>query len=536
MKVVEYLLRTLEGMGVRHIFGNPGTTELPLVRAAGHRERIRYVVALSEVSAVPMADGFARASRSLGVVNLHVAPGLGNGMGGLYTASIAQSPLLVLVGAQDTRFTHTQPILHGPLREMAAPVTKAVIELTSAHNAAFNVRRAIRLALTPPTGPVALLCPPDILETDIADEPQRIEPPALAGLAPDDVARCADLLAGARSVGIIVTEDVHWAGAGAAVDTLAASLDAPVYTVPYAGIIPVATTSRFNAGSLSPNRKGIATRLAGHDCLLTLGGRGFRTTLFAEADFPQVKIWLGADPQVLAADGEFAFARLCDLGAAVPAIAREIGVRRKPPSASRWSGRAPVDLPPPADALHPSRAIHALLRAFRGAFWVDESGLSVSDMRQWIEAGPGEYVTNGSGGIGWGLPAAAGIAIGHPDRQVVAVIGDGSALYASEALWSAAHHGARLLLVVLSNRRYATLNEAASRLVGTDDVELFRLEPPALDFGGLARLYGYRHHRVEREADLTTLLDTWAGRVDACTLLELVIEPALKPVTAARHF
>ena len=94
MKISEFLLQTLEHNGVSHIFGNPGTTELPLVKACEQGKKLKYVVALSEVSAVPMADGYARATRSLGVVNLHVAPGLGNGMGTLYTAGIAGTPLL----------------------------------------------------------------------------------------------------------------------------------------------------------------------------------------------------------------------------------------------------------------------------------------------------------------------------------------------------------------------------------------------------------------------------------------------------------
>src|SRR5512146_3194530 len=114
MKVSEFLLRTLEKNGVRCIFGNPGTTEIRLVKACERRGKPHYVVTLSEVAAVPMADGYARATRSLGVVNLHVAPGLGNGMGNLYTAGIAGTPLLVLVGGQDRRFLHTHPILWGP--------------------------------------------------------------------------------------------------------------------------------------------------------------------------------------------------------------------------------------------------------------------------------------------------------------------------------------------------------------------------------------------------------------------------------------
>ncbi|MGZ8267281.1 MAG: thiamine pyrophosphate-binding protein, partial [Burkholderiales bacterium] len=119
MKVVEFLLDTLERNGVESIFGNPGTTEIPLVRACERRRKLRYVVALSEVAAVPMADGYARARRTLGVVNLHVAPGLGNGMGALYTAGVAGTPLLVLIGGQDRRFLHTQPILWGPVEQMA---------------------------------------------------------------------------------------------------------------------------------------------------------------------------------------------------------------------------------------------------------------------------------------------------------------------------------------------------------------------------------------------------------------------------------
>src|SRR5688572_12995887 len=166
MKAVDFLLQTLEKNGVEVIFGNPGTTEIPLVRACERQGDIRYVVALSEVAAVPMTDGYARATRKLGVVNLHVAPGLGNGMGTLYTAGIAGTPLLVLVGGQDRRFLHTQPILWGPLEQMARAVCKEVYTLNTRYDAAANVRRALRSALTPPYKPVALICPPDLLESD----------------------------------------------------------------------------------------------------------------------------------------------------------------------------------------------------------------------------------------------------------------------------------------------------------------------------------------------------------------------------------
>ena len=176
-----------------------------------------------------------------------------------------------------------------------------------------------------------------------------------------------------------------------------------------------------------------------------------------------------------------------------------------------------------------------LLDRFEDAQWVDESGLSTSDVRQWMRLPAGRYLINGSGGIGWGLPAAVGAAIAQPDRLTVAVIGDGSALYASEALWTAAHCRARLLLIVLSNRRYATLNEAAQRLRGKT-LGAFTLEPPVMDFSGLAALYGCRYASASTEPELIRTLDTLSRPGDCMSVLELKLDPALKPLTASRHF
>src|SRR3954471_5246846 len=203
MKIAELLLQTLEANGVSHIFGNPGTTEIPLVRMCERRRKLKYVVALSEVAAVPMADGYARANRRLGVVNLHVAPGLGNGMGGLYTAGIAQSPLLVLIGGQDRRFLHTQPILWGPLEKMAGSVCKSVFGLNTKSDAMANLRHALRTVMTPPFAPVALICPPDLLEQDVDARAQRINAPLLAALSTQEARRYADTLGRAKAPAFI---------------------------------------------------------------------------------------------------------------------------------------------------------------------------------------------------------------------------------------------------------------------------------------------------------------------------------------------
>src|SRR4051812_17282616 len=150
MKIAELLLQTLEANGVSHIFGNPGTTEIPLVRMCEQRRNLNYIVALSEVAAVPMADGYARSQRRLGVVNLHVAPGLGNGMGALYTAGIAQTPLLVLIGGQDRRFLHTQPILWGPLDKMAGSVFQKIFFPRTPRKPSGTKPKTFRAGVTPP--------------------------------------------------------------------------------------------------------------------------------------------------------------------------------------------------------------------------------------------------------------------------------------------------------------------------------------------------------------------------------------------------
>ena len=534
MKISEYLLQTLEHNGVSHIFGNPGTTELPLVKACEQRKKLKYVVALSEVSAVPMADGYARATRSLGVVNLHVAPGLGNGMGTLYTAGVAGTPLLVLVGGQDRRFLHTNPILWGPVEKMASAVCKAVFVLNTSFDAAANIRRALRSALTPPYGPVALICPPDLLETEIDAKPAAVTPAALAALDKGQVAAYAGFLAGAKSPAIIAAEDVHWdsGGASAELEQLAAALGAPVYAAPYSGVLPISSASTAYAGYLPPSLKQVADKLAPHDALLFVGGRGLRNTLYSEAQLPQRKAWLGHDASAQAPDGEYALATVTNLKSSLGAIAAALGKRKT----KSKPARASLDLPTRnVRVLHPTLAIHALLRRFSNAIWVDESGLSTSDVRQWMQLKAGEYLINGSGGIGWGLAASVGAAIGNGKRQIVAVIGDGSALYASEALWTAEHHGTKILLVILANRRYATLNEAASRLAG-GPLTSFTIEPPVLDFSGLATLYDWRYLAASTETQMDAALAQLGTPLKKNTLLELKLDPALKPVTASRHF
>src|SRR5687767_15526027 len=154
--------------GVQHIFGNPGTTELPLVDYLALDERLQYILGLQEVPVMSMADGFAMASGSLGVVNLHISCGLGNAMGMLYNAYREGTPLLVTAGQQDRRLRFEEPILWGDMVAVARPWTKWAAEVERVEDLPSALRRAMQTALAPPTGPVFLSLPMD-LQMEVAD-------------------------------------------------------------------------------------------------------------------------------------------------------------------------------------------------------------------------------------------------------------------------------------------------------------------------------------------------------------------------------
>src|SRR4029079_1514608 len=158
---IHAFLDLLAGHGVRYIFGNPGTTEMPLNGALVGDRRFQYILGLQEVPVMAMADGFAMASGQIGVVNLHISCGLGNAMGMLYNAFREGTPLLVTAGQQDRRLMFEEPILYGQMVEVTRPWTKWWCEVQRAADIPAAVRRAVQTALTPPTGPVFLSLPVD---------------------------------------------------------------------------------------------------------------------------------------------------------------------------------------------------------------------------------------------------------------------------------------------------------------------------------------------------------------------------------------
>lgn len=258
----EVLLELLRSEGVEYIFGNPGTTELPLMDALLTTPEIRYILALQEASAVAMADGYAQAARKPGFLNLHTAGGLGHGMGNLLNASVSQTPLVVTAGQQDSRHTITDPLLFGDLVQIARPAVKWAMEVTHADQLPVLVRRAFRDATAAPMGPVMLSLPMDVMEEMSAVEigqPSVVDRRSVAGSLDELATRLAAVTPG--KLVIIAGDEIHASDAALEVVALAEALGAPVLGSSWPSRIPFPTSHPLWAGNLPTKATEIAARL-----------------------------------------------------------------------------------------------------------------------------------------------------------------------------------------------------------------------------------------------------------------------------------
>ena len=344
------LLEILRSEGVEYVFGNPGTTELPLMDALLETPDISYILALQEASAVAMADGYAQAAHKPGFLNLHTAGGLGHGMGNLLNASVTQTPLVVTAGQQDSRHTITDPLLFGDLVSIALPAVKWAHEVAHADQLPVLVRRAFHDAYAAPTGPVFLSLPMDVMEEMSGvgiDQPSTIDRRPVAG----SLDRLCEYLAGIAPgrLLIIAGDEVHWSGAAAEVAELAELLGAPVYCSSWPSRIPFPTNHPLWSGKLPHNGREAAALLGRYDAVFALGGKSLITVLYTEGS----AVPPGCDIFQMSAD-------VRDLGRTYPTRLSVVGDIRDslrvlnpvlrqapsppaPPNARRWP-------PPPASA------------------------------------------------------------------------------------------------------------------------------------------------------------------------------------------
>ena len=478
------LLEILRGEGVDRVFGNPGTTELPFLAALSETEDApEYVLGVHEGAVVSMADGYARGTGRPAFVSLHIAAGLANGLIGLLNARRSRTPLVVTAGQQDRRHLQQDPMLSGDLLGLARPAVKAAVDVQHARDLPLAVRRAFALAVRPPAGPVVLSLPMDLFA-----ENSEVEVPARTPTPPPGPAagleRAAVLLGGAARPAIVAGDGVGREDALGALVRVAEACGAPVHHQPMADCLDFPTTHPLYAGALPPRHDAIRAALTPYDCVLIAGAHAFTphhyspgpalpsglTVVQLDSDPGEIGRNFPADAGLVGALGP-SLHRLADLlrervpahtakGRVLRAGEHHTADRDRAESAAR-AAYSPAPLAPWA-------AAHAVARGLPPDAVVVEEAITVGLLlRRLVRLDrPGSYTHTVGGGLGWGIGAAVGRALAEPGRPVVAVLGDGCALFGLQGLWSAARQTVPVLFVVMGNGAYRTLQDTYQAMGG----------------------------------------------------------------------
>ncbi|MFC7048737.1 benzoylformate decarboxylase [Emcibacter nanhaiensis] len=516
--VREEVYRLFRHMGVDRVFGNPGSTELPMFR--DFPEDFDYVLGLQESIVVGMADGYAQARRRPAVVNLHSAAGVGHALGNLFTAWKNQTPVVVIAGQQARSILPYEPFLFASeATEFPKPYVKWSNEPARAEDVPQAIARAFHMALQPPHGPVFVSVPVDDWDQPCAPLELRRVSQSLQGDA-GMLAEAAEALADSKKPLFVVGAEVARDDAWDEVIQLAERHRAPVWASPMSARNSFPEDHDLFAGFLPAMREKIVERLDGHDLILVLGGPVF--PYHVEGQGPHIP----EDATLYQLTCDPAQAALSPVGTAIQ-TSLKAGIAALLAGPAPGSEREmPTPRPTPEEATGQRLTDVFLLQSLaklrpEGSIVVEEAPSSRPVMQANLPMPNRDgFYTTASGGLGHGLPAAVGVALGRPGERVIALLGDGSSLYAIQGLWSAAQLGLPISFIIVNNGAYQALNSFApqfglQQLVGT--------QLPGLDFCALAEGQGVPATRVSDPADLKEALLNSFG-ASGPTLIDVQVE------------
>jgi len=491
-------------LGMTTLFGNPGSTELPLFR--DFPDDFRYVLGLQEAIVVGMADGYAQATKNAAFVNLHSAAGVGNAMGNIFTAYRNRTPLVITAGQQARSILPFDPFLFASdAAKLPEPYVKWAVEPARGEDVPLAIARAYYLAMQEPCGPTFVSIP-----VDDWDRPTEALTPRTVSRAlfPDQAlaTQIAGMLDRSQRPALVVGFGVDRNDAWNEVVALAERHQALVWASPMSSRCSFPERHPLFAGFLPPMREQIVKLLDGHDLIVALGAPVF--TYHIEGFGPHVPpgaslVQIIDDPNV-AAWTPLGTALVCNVRHGVAAILE----RSTPPKRPAPRGRT---APPRvnADAGLSMAFLMQTLADVRPAdsIIVEESPSSRKTMQAHLPIErPQSFFTCASGGLGHSMPASVGIALAKSaNRRVIGIFGDGSAMYSIQALWTAADMKLPMTIVIVNNGGYAALSEFTAHF---NIKQLIGTKLPGLDFVGLAKAMGCGSARVERAQDLTSALQS----------------------------
>jgi benzoylformate decarboxylase len=553
---------TLQEYGVTHIFGNPGTTELPVMEALSGTE-LEYVLGLHEDIAVGAAAGYAQARRyhasqdesvvPVGVVNLHITPGLAHGLGNIYNADFSGVPMVVTAGNHELDFRHEEPLLDGDLQAMVSQFCKESAEVTSVDVLPMLLRRAFRVALTPPTGPVFLALPVDVMMSETAAVPERLGPiPEIGAGDSNQISQAADYLVAADEPVLILGDHVARAGADAveAAVELAEATGARVHGEILAGEANF-PTEHDQWISFVGASEGIASMLLNTDTLCLVGCSTNTTLLRHESpivDEETTVIQSSSDPHEVGKLHPADAAIIGDPGFVMRAITSEVSARldettrqaRLDAVANTKAGLAGTmkslgedETPEGSTRASKAELVDVMVDVAPDAFIIDEGVTSKFALLTRFPFAAQQYISNKGGGLGYSLPASIGAALaerehaagGGDPREVVCYIGDGSYLYYPHSVYTAVRNELDLTVVVSDNRNYRILKNNTTAMLGEteDQRDYVGMDfEPAVDIAANAESHGANGHLVEKPSEISDVLSEAIGNGEVDVLDVLV--------------
>jgi len=539
MTVREGLMQIFRSEGVDFVFGLPGSSEIQFMDALEDHPEIKYILGLHESAVASMAVGYAIASGKIGVLNLHTFVGLGAAMAALLDAQRAGVPLVVTAGQMDSRTTIQEAGMAADLVTLGNNFAKWSAEIGSADELGLVMRRAFKTALQLPTGPVFISIPQNILAESMEFSYEPNLPSLFSSKRPDQesIERLADILVTAQKPLILVGATVL-SDAIPEVVRLAELTGAYVY-IPMMSDVGFPTNHPQFMGTFTPRGAEMETLLASVDVTVSIG-TPFpveRNNIIQIDNNPwQIgKNW----PVAAGIEGDIRLS-LAELNSAlevkssaevrqgirtrVEKIAREKGTQE---AALKREDEKSMDRIP----ISASRLAREIANAsLPGTIIVDESWSYSTIMQRYIRfPGTKSYFRGHGVSIGQGIPMSIGVKLAIPDRPVIAVVGDGSAMWSCQSLWTAVHYNLPIKFVIIANSSYRLLKVNKIRQMGAKVSGRFlgmELDSPSIDFCQLAQAIGIRSQRVDHPDELEKVL-TSTFNIDKPALVEVAVDDAL---------
>jgi len=547
----DYVFDALKELGIHHIFGVPGTNEIPIIDGTSYPENeVRYIECLHENIAIGAAMGSARMTGKPGVVVVHVTPGIAHGIGNLFNACRSQVPLVILCCQQQNELVTQEPLLASNLVELARQYTKWAHEIRTPQEIPLVIQRAFKEAMAPPNGPVFLSIPWEFMMCQIEDHATlkgitRISPHFTGDQ--EGIRQSAEILAAAKNPIIIAGDAVGYAGAWREMQDLASQLGAPVLLQSFSSLANFPNDDIHWQGELPGSQQGIQQVFSQHDVAFLVGfGAQAQLAVFKYSDGPLIpdrvkQVYLTNNTWDIGKNYYGEAAVLGDIKATLPYLNGYIRELKVEGAAARnehlavlaaerrkqWNEYKEKAMKQPevwgvviADALRETVLSKGLEEQF---VYVHEAVSDGAPFQYLLPFGtkgaqPVSYYCVAGGSLGWSMPASLGIKLepkaaqGITTKLVVNAVGDGSSLFYPQVYWTAAHEKLGILYIITNNHEYHTLQLGLQQVVGayghaagynwhpaTNDPEYLRIDRPRFDFTAVAKAFGVEQGEVVKK-------------------------------------